>query len=610
MSASTTALHTWLLTALATALAAAGKVDTDWPQWRGPGRDGISAESSGWPGGWPPKKLWETKVGYGCTSPVIAEGKLYVMGWAGPRGGNPVGTDTVFCLDARTGRELWKQSYPCRYQGRVRTGDTGGYGGPSSTPTLDRDTGWLYTLSVDGHVHCWDATQQGKLVWKKGLYDVYKPRQRPDVGGGTRDHGYPTSPLILGDLLLIEVNAADGTVMAFDKRTGEQRWASQYTDLAGHTGGMSPMRIGDVDCLAVLTLRDLVVMRLDKGHEGETVATAPWTTDFACNIATPAIAGSRVLITSAYNHEESRLFEITPKAARPVWTTRAHAKVGSPVIYRDRAFLVNGKLQCVDLRTGKLLWGSGSYGHGSCLVTAADRKVIVFGSRKVAVVEALPDKDEYRELARLDGVVRSTCYPHVTLSNGVLVCKDRNGAMVGVSVRPVPDTTPPQLVSAFAAGDPTKLRIQFSEPLDPRTAEDGANYAIDYGVTVRAAKLGGDGSIVALTVTALREGGTYTLAVSNVLDRAKRPNRIEAGSKTQFRYTPIRRALDGLVALFTFQEGKGGVVGGVSGTGEAVTLKAADPSAVEWRDGGLRITRPTTIETAAPPKPLIEGCRR
>ena len=590
--------------------AEAGAPDADWPQWRGPTRDGISAESSGWPDGWPPKKLWEAKVGYGCTSPVIAGGRLYVMGWEGAdRGNRTPGTDTVFCFDARTGRILWKQSYPCLYQGRVRAGDLGQYGGPSSTPTLDRDTGWLYTLSIDGHLHCWDATQQGKLVWKKGLYDAYKPRQRPDVGQGTRDYGYPTSPLVLGDLLLIEVNAAEGTVMAFDKKTGEQKWTSQYTDLAGHTGGLSPLTVEGVPCLAVLTLRNLVVLRLDQGHQGETVATAPWVTDFACNIPTPAVAGSRVLLTSGYNHSHASLFDVSMQGIRKLWTTeRAHALTGSPVLFRGRAFLIGGSLQCVDLATGKLLWRGGGFGNGTCLVTAGDRKVIAWGRGSLALAEA--DAKEYRELHRTKRLLRGTCYPQVAFSNGVLACKDRNGTLIVFSLRPVLDTTPPEIVSAFAAGDPTTLRVQFSEPLDPATAENRANYSIDYGVTVHAARLGGDGSTVALTVSTLREGGTYTLRMSNILDRAKTPNRIAGGSKAEFRFTPIRRALDGLAALFTFQEGKGGVISGVSGGGAALTLKAADPSAVEWTRSGLRITKPTIIETAAPPAPLLEACRK
>ncbi len=93
----------------------------DWLQWRGQNRNDIAQESSGWPDSWPPKKLWSKTVGRGCTSPIIVDGRLYVMGWHGEGNlkKNPVGTDTIYCLDALTGAELWKQTYSCRYQGRV-----------------------------------------------------------------------------------------------------------------------------------------------------------------------------------------------------------------------------------------------------------------------------------------------------------------------------------------------------------------------------------------------------------------------------------------------------------------------------------------------------------
>ena len=589
-----------------------GAPDTDWPHWRGPTRDGISAERSGWPTGWPPKKLWTANLGYGCTSPIIADGRLYVMGWAGgDRRRNTGGADTVFCFDARTGTLLWKQTYPCTYHPRKRSGDFGQYGGPNSTPTLDRDTGWLYTLSTDGDLRVWDTRQDGKLVWAKNLYELHDPPQRPDVGRGCRDYGFPTSPFILGDRLILEVGARHGTVMAFDKRTFELKWKSQYTDHAGHTGGPAPLTVGGAPCLAVLTLRNLVVMRIDPGHEGETVATAPWVTEFACNIPTPAVAGSRVLVSSGYNHSHARLFEIARDSARELWTTqKAHAVTGTPVIYRDRVFMIHSSLQCVDLASGKLLWRGGNFGNGTCLVTRGDDKVIVFGRGRLALVEARPEGDEYRELHATDRLLRGTCYPQVTLSDGVVACKDRNGGMVVLSVRAVPDTTPPRILSATAAGTPNEVRLRFSEPLDPQTAKDTGSYAIDYGVQIASARLAADGSTVTLAVSTLREGGTYTLTVRDLRDRAAKPNRLAAPAKAPFRYTPTRRATDGLVALFRFDEGKGTTVADASGTGPALDLTIRDPSAIRWTNDGLVIAKPAAIESAGPPKTLIDACRR
>jgi len=411
----------------------------DWPHWRGPSRDGVVPEASGWPGGWPPRKLWSARLGMGCSSPILVGGMLYATGWWN-------GQDTLHCFHARTGAELWRQSSRAPRYGRHATGDEGEYGGPSSTPAFDAATGLLYTLSIDGDLRCWNTAQGGKPVWALNLYDQFKAPQRPHVGGGRRDYGYPTSPLVRDDLLLVEVGAPTGTVIAFDKRTGERRWASQFHGPAGHTGTPVELKVGDVPCLALLALQHLVVMRLDPGHEGRTIATAPWQTEFACNISTPAVAGSRLLITSEYNHSVSTLFEATMDGLREVWTSRSHGVSSSPVVFRDRVFLINKPLQCIELATGKLKWRGGDFTNGSCLVTAADGKLIVFGSRKLVLLDALAD--EYRELARLDRVVPGTCYPHVALADGVLCCKDRDGNLVVYSVAPgasSPEAPPPKV---------------------------------------------------------------------------------------------------------------------------------------------------------------------
>ncbi|NDK13917.1 MAG: PQQ-binding-like beta-propeller repeat protein, partial [Armatimonadetes bacterium] len=127
----------------------------DWPHWRGPNRDGTATEDSGWErGAWPPKEVWQASVGLGPTSPLVVGGRLYTLGWDG-------GSDHVLCLDAATGKEAWRQSYPGRNFGRNAAGDQGMYGGPASTPEYDEQTKYLYTLSIDGDLRCWDTGQQG-----------------------------------------------------------------------------------------------------------------------------------------------------------------------------------------------------------------------------------------------------------------------------------------------------------------------------------------------------------------------------------------------------------------------------------------------------------------
>ena len=431
------------LAVLAAAMAAAAVLTlpadpasaADWPQWRGPARSGISPESSGYPAGWPPKRLWARNVGVGCTSPILVGGRLYVMGWHGsdrsPR--RPGGRDVVRCLDARTGKERWKQAYPARYQSRIRTGDTSAYGGPSSTPSYDPETGYLYTLSIDGDLRCWNATSGGKGVWGVNLHDAFKVPQRPDTGAGTRDYGFPGSPVVLGKTVVVEVGDDSGTVMALEKRRGKPVWRSEAREPGGHTGGPAPFRVGGVPCLANLALRKLIVLRIDPGHEGQTVAEVPWSTHYANNIPTPAVMDGHVLVTSSYNVSRTVLFEVTPQGLKEKWRVRDHAKVGSPVIHKGRVFLVQDALMCLDLASGRRLWQGGHFGHGSCLVTAGDDRLLVFGRGRLVLLDALAKA--YKELGKVDSLFRATCYPHPAIADGLVAVKDMKGNLACLDTR-------------------------------------------------------------------------------------------------------------------------------------------------------------------------------
>ena len=266
----------------------------DWPQWRGPGRNGISQESSQYPQGWPPAKLWSANVGYGCTSPTMVGGRLYVMGFSGGKGhsgANPRGQNVIHCFDARSGKLLWQKSYACTYHGRHRKGDEGWYGGPSGTPAIDTATGYLYTLSVDGDLQCWDTSKKGERIWGINLYDRYKVKQRPVSTAGHRDYGFTGSPLVYKDQVIVEVGAEAGSLVAFDKKTGKQVWASRYNRPAGHSGGPVPLRVGGRDAFAWLGLFDIVVV----DTRGNTIAKHEWITDFSTNI--PKICPTSTTVT-------------------------------------------------------------------------------------------------------------------------------------------------------------------------------------------------------------------------------------------------------------------------------------------------------------------------
>jgi outer membrane protein assembly factor BamB len=230
--------------------------------------------------------------------------------------------------------------------------------------------------------------------------------------------------------------------MAFDKGTGKRLWSSQYVGPAGHSGGLVPMQVGPVDCLAVLGLRDLAVLRLDRGNEGRTLATFKWQSMYGCNIPTPAVAGNRVVLTSGYNRMHTVLVEVSPGGARQVWVSRPSATVSSPLVLGSHVYVMDGPLYCLNLADGHLIWHGGSFGNGSCLATA-DGKIIAFGNGRLALLDAAARRTEYRKLSELDNVVPGTCYPHVALSEGIVCVKDREGKMVCYSVAGAADARGP-----------------------------------------------------------------------------------------------------------------------------------------------------------------------
>jgi hypothetical protein len=434
--APTTAL---LLLALAAAAAA-----EDWPHWRGPRRNSTTPEPSGWDsGGWrKTDPAWTARVGEGGTSPLIVGTRLFTMGWSD-------GQDTVACLDARTGRALWQRSYKAPPYGRFHRADEAWYRGPSSTPEYDPATGLLYTLGLDGDLHCWDARTASRR-WHVNLYDRFGIGRRP----GIRDYGYTVSPLVRGDLLLLEVGAPTGYLVAFDKRTGKPRWTSQFTGPPGHCGGPAPLTIQGTPCLGLFAFRHVVVLRLDPGHQGETIATVPWQTRFDNNIASPTAWGNHLAVTSGYDQDRIAVFDLTlDGVARTRQLRGRSSKVCSPVHHKGHIYLAFEEARCLQLQPDGLRerWASGRafrFGPGgSCILTGEGRLIVWAKNRSghfrlVLAESADRSPDAYVELAAINDLfpptrqARHQPWPHVVLAHGRVYVKDRLGQLACVRVAP------------------------------------------------------------------------------------------------------------------------------------------------------------------------------
>jgi outer membrane protein assembly factor BamB len=446
----------------------------DWPHWRGPNRNDHSIERLASLNGIPSSPTWTKQLGEGSSSPVVARGKVYGFGWKD-------GQERVYCVDAKSGAVLWTTAYDAPRFGRRATGDQGLYSGPSSTPEYDVASGWLYTLGTDGDLRAWDATgTQPKPVWAVQLYEQYDVPRRPKVGrSGLRDYGYTSSPLLVDDTLVVEVGAREGTLIGFDKKTGKELWRSQSNDPGGHNGGPVPIQVEGIPCVAVHHFNGLLVTRVDKGRAGTTIAQYPWLTDFGNNIATPAVQGNSIVITSSYNQHKITRLDISLKGATKIWEQEEASKVCSPIIHKGSVYWAWRQMACLDFETGKLRWKGGRFGDpGSCIVTADDRLVVWSDKGDLTLVDtAVHSPAAYRELAKRGRIGKDDAWPHVVLSHGQLFCKDRSGYLACFDMDPnavVADRKPVKKSlgipspSGKSAVSNSPAVTSPSEPFDPR----------------------------------------------------------------------------------------------------------------------------------------------
>src|SRR5229473_1755697 len=159
----------------------------DWPNWRGPRHDGISAETGllkSWPAGGP-KRVWQKDLTGGYSSIVVADGRLFTQT-------KDQKEDLVLCVDALTGKTLWEYRYPCDYA-QYPSLDKRFLTGPKATPTVDGDR--VYALGNTGMLQCLDV-RTGKRIWER---DFLKLSDRP-----CPSYGYCNSPFIVKDLLFVQ----------------------------------------------------------------------------------------------------------------------------------------------------------------------------------------------------------------------------------------------------------------------------------------------------------------------------------------------------------------------------------------------------------------------
>lgn len=391
---------------------------TDWPQWRGPMRDGICKETgllSEWPEGGPPLLWKSTERGDGYSGPTIAQGKIFGMG-------NRGNEEIVWALDAATGKELWHAKVGPK-PGRAG----GGYEGPRCSPTVDGDR--LYALGIQGDLVCVQIAS-GKEVWKVSFRSAFNGRMMSTWG-------FSESPLVDGDRVIVTPGGEDAALVALDKKTGKTVWKAKVSDGGGAGyASVMPATIGGTKLYITWLGRKLVGVAANDGRflfEYTKVANR------TANIPTVIVRGDHVFCSTGYTDGGSALLKLEAKGqdvqATEVWHKSARELQnhhGGAVLIGDYLYFGNGHNNgnpvCVEFLTGNLAWGpQRGPGTGSAAVLFADGHIYFrYQNGVMALLEATPKQRVIKSTFQLPDQSGKPSWPHPVIAHGRLYIRDQD----------------------------------------------------------------------------------------------------------------------------------------------------------------------------------------
>ena len=382
----------------------------DWPQWRGPARDGHSASGLA-----PatlaaePKVVWRLEIGGGFSSPVVAGGKLAYLDARD-------GQETAHLIDAGTSRELWSVAFADVY------GDEWG-AGPRSTPILDGDR--VYVQSCNGEFRCLRLTN-GKTLWGVNFerdFGVKFLGNKANEGTASR-RGNNGSGVIDGDRVVVPVGSVRGaTVVCFNKMTGQEIWRAG-NDEAAYSAPVVATLAG---VRQVVYFSADALMGLDC-EQGKILWREPLRTSAKRHAMTPVINGDTVMVNS---HTFGLVcYKISGGAERQtatqVWANRElKINLATPVLVDHFLFThaeVNAKnYACVDALTGKTLWKQAGMGSiVSASIVVGDKILVQSDTGELFLLAA--DPAQYKELGRVQ--VCGTTWSHPAYANGKLFVRE------------------------------------------------------------------------------------------------------------------------------------------------------------------------------------------
>jgi len=390
----------------------------DWPQWRGPNRDGKSADTGllkEWPKDGPPLAWKITGLGGGYSGPSIAAGRIFGMSNRGD-------DEVVWALSETDGKELWASRLGPAFK---QPGWPQGKEGPGCTPTVDGEL--LYVEGMGGAVACLQV-KDGKIVWQHSLTQ--------DFGGSVPPWSYRESPLVDGDKVIYTPGGADATLVALDKSTGKTIWKSQVPDgpKAAYTSAIAIDFDGQRQYVQ-FTQKALVGVAASDGK-------FLWRYDRAANrngiiCSTPLFHDGLVFAASAYG-AGGGLVKLSKEAggsikAEEVWFSKKMQNHHGGMIVVDGCLYganggnEGGALICLDFKTGNVLWDGRDSGAPKGSLALADGRLYYRGETGTMVLIE-PNPKQYVERGRFEQPDRSKqpAWTHPVVANGKLYLRDQD----------------------------------------------------------------------------------------------------------------------------------------------------------------------------------------
>ena len=389
-----------LLLLMCVASVSLAQSNANWPQWRGPNRDGLSKETGllkQWPTDGPPLAWKASGAGRGYSSFSIANGKLFTMGLRGDK-------EFVIAFDVATGKVAWATAHPSSAFQNDR-GD-----GPRGTPTVEGDR--VYALGGNGDLSVLDA-RTGKMVWTKNILREFSARNIT--------WGISESPLIVGNKLLVNAGGAGASIVALNKSDGSVIWKSQ-SDRAGYSSAI-PVELNGGTQVVFFTHQRAVGLDLKDGRLLWEYARAA---NDVANAATPIARGNRIFISSDYG-TGGGVVEIKPDGtAQEIWFSKdMRNHHSSSVLVGDHLYgFLSSILTAIKFDTGEIAWRDRSVGKGSLVY--ADGRLYLFSEQGVVgLVEATPTGYVEKGRFRIEQGSLPT-WTHPVVAGGRLYIRDQD----------------------------------------------------------------------------------------------------------------------------------------------------------------------------------------